>query len=101
MGHRDDVPELLIILDVLSLSSRIEESSVTLLEAMAAGLRVIAADVGGNSEVVSRNQRRLIVHPCDWRGFAEAIIWMLAIPKGNDLLPQAHFEAMRFDQVMP
>jgi glycosyltransferase involved in cell wall biosynthesis len=52
LGHREDVPELLVGLDVFVLPSRSEGMSNTLLEAMAAGVPVVASDVGGNSEIV-------------------------------------------------
>lgn len=52
LGHRDDVFELLAAMDVFVLPSVSEGMSNTLLEAMAAGVPVIASDVGGNPEIV-------------------------------------------------
>ncbi len=52
LGARRDVPELLHLFDVFALSSFSEGTSVTLLEAMAVGLPVVATRVGGNPEVV-------------------------------------------------
>jgi glycosyltransferase involved in cell wall biosynthesis len=51
-GMRHDVPELLRQLDIFVLSSTTEGISLTLLEAMATGLPVVATNVGGNPEVV-------------------------------------------------
>ncbi|MFT3756172.1 MAG: glycosyltransferase [Pseudoxanthomonas sp.] len=51
-GARKDVPRLLNAFDVFALPSRTEGLSIALLEACAAGLAIIATDVGGNGEIV-------------------------------------------------
>jgi L-malate glycosyltransferase len=52
LGSRDDVPALLRILDVFVLPSFSEGMSTAIIEAMCAGVPVVATRVGGNSEVV-------------------------------------------------
>lgn len=52
LGMRNDVSELLHIFNVSVLPSFSEGMSVTLLEAMGAGVPVVATNVGGNPEVV-------------------------------------------------
>lgn len=52
LGMRDNVPELMKLLDIFVLPSIIEGISNTILEAMATGLPVIATSVGGNPELV-------------------------------------------------
>jgi glycosyltransferase involved in cell wall biosynthesis len=52
LGERNDVAEILRVMDLFVLPSLSEGFPVVLLEAMAAGLPVVATDVGGNREVV-------------------------------------------------
>lgn len=52
IGVRHDIPDQLQNLDIFALSSTTEGISLTLLEAMATGLPIVATDVGGNPEVV-------------------------------------------------
>lgn len=52
LGHRDDVFELLAAMDIFVLPSISEGMSNTLLEAMVAGVPVVASDIGGNPEIV-------------------------------------------------
>jgi sugar transferase (PEP-CTERM/EpsH1 system associated) len=51
-GARRDIPQLLRQMDVFVLSSLDEGMSITLLEAMASGLPVVATKVGGNPEII-------------------------------------------------
>lgn len=59
-GHREDVPQLLQGLDIFVLPSLSEGMSNTLLEAMAAGLPVLASDVGGNKELIEAERSGLL-----------------------------------------
>jgi glycosyltransferase involved in cell wall biosynthesis len=60
LGVREDVPSLLAAADVFVLSSLSEGISVTLLEAMAASLPIVATGVGGNPEVVLHGETGLL-----------------------------------------
>lgn len=64
-GFRGDVPDLLSEADVSVLPSLSEGLSNTLLESMAAGVPVVAARVGGNSEVVEDGVTGFLVPPRD------------------------------------
>jgi len=52
LGLRDDVPDLLTASDVLAQASRREGLSIAALEAMSAGLPIVATAVGGTREAV-------------------------------------------------
>lgn len=60
LGHRDDAPALLEGCDVYANSSISEGISLTILEAMAAGLPVVATRVGGTPEIVDAATGRLV-----------------------------------------
>jgi glycosyltransferase involved in cell wall biosynthesis len=61
LGNRDDVPSLLATSDVFVLASRSEMLPISILEAMRAGLPVIASDVGGVGEAITHNENGFLV----------------------------------------
>jgi L-malate glycosyltransferase len=61
LGVRSDVPDLLRSADAFALTSVSEAASLTLIEAMAAGLPIVATDVGGNPELVRPDREALLV----------------------------------------
>jgi glycosyltransferase involved in cell wall biosynthesis len=72
-GERRDVPQLLASADVFVLSSASEGMPVSVLEAMAAGLPVVAARVGGVPEQVADGVTGLLVEPGDPDELAAAL----------------------------
>ena len=73
MGERDDVAEILAESDIFVLASRSEALPLTVLEAMAAGLPVVASRVGGLAEVVAEGETGLLVPPGDPAALADAL----------------------------
>ncbi len=80
LGVRDDVAQLLPAADVFMLSSQSEGLSVTLLEAMAAGLPIAATDVGGNGEVVEHGVTGLLSPRGDDRALSSNLLELLQDP---------------------
>jgi len=81
LGFRNDIPELLQTFGLFVLSSIKEGTSLTILEAMAAGLPVVATNVGGNPEVVEHGHTGYIVPPKHPEKLADAIIEILSDKK--------------------
>jgi glycosyltransferase involved in cell wall biosynthesis len=73
LGARSDVPVLLASSDVFVLSSRSEGFPISILEAMAAGLPVVATDVGGIAEAVVDGETGLLVPPGNPEALAAAL----------------------------
>jgi glycosyltransferase involved in cell wall biosynthesis len=79
-GHREDVHRILASLDLSVLPSLEESFPMSILEAMAAGLPVVASDVGGVRESVFPQQTGILVPPRDSDALAEAISGLLLDP---------------------
>ena len=77
IGSRPDIPELLAIFDVFALSSHIEANPVSILEAMATGLPVVATRVGSVSDVVRDGQTGYLVAPDASQQMADQLITLL------------------------
>ena len=73
-GISDRIPELLNAMDTYVLPSLSEGISNSLLEAMSAGLPVIATNTGGNPEVVADGESGLLFPVGDFSTLAEKLI---------------------------
>ena len=78
VGSRVDVPDLLRASDLFAHPSREEGFSNAILEAMAAGLPVVACAVGGNPEAVVDGETGRLVPPRDPERFADAMAELIA-----------------------
>jgi glycosyltransferase involved in cell wall biosynthesis len=73
LGHREDVPALLAASDLYVLPSRSEAFPNALIEAMAAGLPVVATTAGGIVELVQDGVTGRLVPPDDAHALASAV----------------------------
>ena len=80
LGARSDIPTQLSTFDIFTLSSITEGISMTILEAMACEIPIVATDVGGNREIVNPPECGLIVPPRDPQALAEAYLELLRDP---------------------
>ena len=81
LGHRDDARALIAGVDVFANSSTSEGVSLTLLEAMAAELPIVATRVGGTPEVVVDGETGRLAAARDAVGFAAALLDVAADPE--------------------
>lgn len=72
-GARSDIADIMRGFSVFALSSIAEGTPVTILEAMATGLPVVATRVGGIPEAVAENVSGLLVPPSDPAALATAL----------------------------
>jgi len=73
LGEIENVYETLYDFDVMVLSSLAEGFSVAIVESMAAGVPVVATDVGGNSEIVKPGQTGDLFAVGDFRRLADIL----------------------------
>lgn len=95
LGWRRDLPDLLADADVAVLTSANEGTPVSLIEASAAGVPVVATEVGGVSFVVRPGATGRLVPSGDGRAFADAVRALLADPALRRRLGQAGREHVR------
>jgi glycosyltransferase involved in cell wall biosynthesis len=77
-GLRNDIPSILSSLDLFVLASKVEGLPVTIIEAMSAGLPVVASDVGGVYEVVVHGQTGFLVPASDLNSLADRILEIIS-----------------------
>lgn len=81
LGHRNDIESCLAGMDVFVLPSLNEGMGRALIEAMAAGLPVIASHVGGIPAVIRHERTGLLVPPGDANALAVALRRLLDRPE--------------------
>ncbi|MFN0020858.1 MAG: glycosyltransferase family 4 protein [Pirellulaceae bacterium] len=79
-GAFDDTEDVLQAADMFILPSYSEGMSLSLLEAMGAGIPVVASDITGNRALVTHEESGLLVPPRDVRGLSLAMTRLLEQP---------------------
>jgi glycosyltransferase involved in cell wall biosynthesis len=88
-GHCDDVAARLAQADIFVLPSRSEAFPNAVLEAMAAGLPIVASGVGGILELVDDGKTGLLVPPGEPQPLGDAICRLMADPAAAGQLGDA------------
>ncbi|WP_047150873.1 glycosyltransferase family 4 protein [Aneurinibacillus tyrosinisolvens] len=89
LGMRKDIPEILSACDVFVLTSHYEGFPISILEAMRAGLPVIASDVGGVKEAVVDGVTGYIVPREDVQAVRDRLETLAKNPKLRKQMGQA------------
>ena len=101
-GLRRDIPDLLAAADIFTLPSYREGMPVSILEAMAMGLPVVATKIRGCREEVLAGDTGFLVTPGKVRGLQFALAWLLEHPdlaremgqRGRERV-RSHFDMQR------
>jgi glycosyltransferase involved in cell wall biosynthesis len=79
-GRRDDIPQVMRALDVLVCASSAEPFGLSILEAQACGVPVIATAAGGVTDLVTHGRTGLLVAPGDTDALCQALHRLVADP---------------------
>lgn len=101
VGERGDVPALMRQFDVLWLGSEYEGQSNAVLEAMAAGLPVVATDIPGNRDLVVPDQTGYLVPVGDRFEFARRTHWLFEDEALRQRLGQAGRQRVASEFTVP
>ena len=80
MPEVEDTRDVLSAMDLFVMPSLKEGLGLALMEAMAAGLAVVASDIGGIKTLIKDGESGLLVEPADVRGLSAAITELLRNP---------------------
>ena len=89
LGSRSDVADLLLASDFFILPSLWEGLPMALLEAMSAGLPIVASEVSGTIQAMIPNETGLLVPPGDSQQLAQAILRLLDNPQEAQTMGRA------------
>jgi len=76
-GHRTDIPEILALSDLFVLPSLGDALPTVLIEALAAGIPIVATEVGGIPEIIQKGINGLLVPPASSEKLAYACLELI------------------------
>ena len=80
LGIRQDIPDLLSKSDIYVMSSEWEGLSISLIEASASGIPIVATDAGSNSEIIENGVNGLVVPVKNPEALAEGLYQVIMSP---------------------
>ena len=100
-GFRDDLERVIPNLDLVVHPAQMEGLGVSLLQASACAVPIVAARAGGIPEAVRDGENGVLVPPADATALAEAVIALLGSPKRARAMGQRGREIMLSDFSIP
>lgn len=79
-GYREDVQNIYNLLDIITLTSKSEALSISLLEGMSIGLGAVSTASGGPEEIIENNVNGLITKNGDINALKNAILYLADNP---------------------
>lgn len=95
LGFRRDVYRLSSSADIFLFASRREGLSVSVMEAMACGLPIVASAIRGNTDLIDPGQGGFLVAPDDVEGFADSIRRILSGSGVREQMKQYNLRKIR------
>lgn len=95
LGFRRDVFRLSSAADMFLFSSRQEGLSVSVMEAMACGLPIVASAIRGNTDLIDDGQGGFLVASDDAAGFADAIRKIMAEPETREQMKRYNLKKIQ------
>ncbi len=97
LGYVGDMPSLWPALDCLLLTSRYEGLPITILEAMACGVPIVASNLDGMREILRDGENAALVPPSDIAPFVEAVRRLIDQPDYAAALASQALSTVRAD----
>lgn len=91
LGYRDDAAAVIASADIFTLTSRHEGLPVSLMEALALGLPVVATSVGGIPEMVKGTDSAILVPPNEPQALADAYSTLACDPSRRQVMGAAAY----------
>jgi glycosyltransferase involved in cell wall biosynthesis len=101
LGGRNNVAQLLAASDIFVSTSLQEAHPLTCIEAMAAGLPVVATRSGGTEEVVSDGETGFLVPVGDDEAVAQALVKLISDAELRERMGHAGMERARIFDMLP
>lgn len=95
VGERSDIPDVLAATDIVVQASRSEGLPTVMMEAGAAGVPVVATDVGGTRDVVEDGTTGLLIPREDPQALAAAVVQLLENPERRRSMGANAHESIR------
>lgn len=96
--HRADIPEILDQAEILLNTARVDNTPVSVIEAMASGLCVVSTNVGGLPYLIDNGRDGMLVTPGDENAMAAAVSRLLRSPGlARTLSVNARRRALSYD----